>query len=148
MKTPILVSACLLGTPCRYDGKSKPCPAVLALQDRYDWIPVCPEEAGGLPTPRLPSERQGNRVCMKNGRDVTQNYQNGAIAALQIAQAHGCAIAVLKEKSPSCGCGKIYDGTFTNTLINGDGITAALLKQHGIRVCGETEIEKEGLLTK
>ncbi len=146
MKTPVLVSACLLGMPCRYDGKSKPCPAVEALRDRYELIPVCPEVAGGLPTPRLPSEIQGERVRMKDGRDVTQNYQNGALSTLQTAQAHGCTIAVLKEKSPSCGCGMIYDGSFTGTLIAGDGITAALLKQHGILIYGETKIEQEGIL--
>lgn len=138
----ILVSACLLGEACRYDGKSKPCPVVLALRERYLLIPVCPEVAGGLPTPRTPSEIVGDRVVMKNGNDVTENYQKGAASALETALAHGCTTAILKERSPSCGCGKIYDGTFSGTLKDGNGITAALLLESGIRVLGESETDK------
>ena len=136
----ILVSACLLGEPCRYDGKSKPCPAVLALSSRYTLVPVCPEVLGGLPTPRTPSEIVGERVLMRDGRDVTQNYHRGAEIALECAEAHGCDTAILKERSPSCGCGKIYDGTFTRTPKDGNGITASILLSHGIRVLGESEI--------
>ncbi|MBQ7336151.1 MAG: DUF523 domain-containing protein [Clostridia bacterium] len=145
---PILVSACLLGTPCRYDGNSKPCAAVLALQKDYRLIPVCPEVLGGLPTPRTPSEICGDCVRMKNGQDVTQNYRAGAQKALEVACAEGCEIAILKEKSPSCGCGLIYSGVFDGRLILGDGITTALLKKNGISVWGETQIENEGLHLK
>lgn len=139
-KIPILVSACLLGTPCRYDGASKPCPSVLALQETYELLPVCPEVMGGLPTPRTPSEIIGSRVMMKSGRDVTENYRRGAEEALRIARENNCTLAILKEKSPSCGSGAIYDGSFTGTLTHGDGVAAALLKAHGIRVVGESEI--------
>ncbi len=139
-KIPILVSACLLGTPCRYDGASKPCPAVLALQEQYDLLPICPEVMGGLPTPRTPSEIIGSRVVMKSGRDVTENYRRGAEEALRIARENNCTLAILKEKSPSCGSGAIYDGSFSGTLTHGDGVAAALLKAHGIRVVGESEI--------
>ena len=136
----VLVSACLLGTPCRYDGKSKADARVLALAERYELIPVCPEQLGGLPTPRDPSERQGARVVMASGRDVTKNYRRGAEAALALCVQHGCKTAVLKEKSPSCGCGLIYDGTFSPRLVSGDGVTAELLKAHGIKVYGESRL--------
>lgn len=136
----VLVSACLLGTPCRYDGKSKADARVLALAERYELIPVCPEQLGGLPTPRDPSERQGARVVMESGRDVTENYRRGAEAALALCMQHGCKTAVLKEKSPSCGCGLIYDGTFSHRLVSGDGVTAELLKAHGIKVYGESRL--------
>lgn len=141
---PILVSACLLGTPCRYDGKSKPSDAVLSLQEQYTLIPVCPEVMGGLPTPRTPSEIQGERVMMKSGRDVTQNYHAGAQKALETARAHGCTVAILKAKSPSCGKGEVYDGSFSGTLTHGNGICASLLMQNGIRVYTETELEEMG----
>ena len=140
----VLVSACLLGTPCRYDGKSKADARVLALAERYELIPVCPEQLGGLPTPRDPSERQGARVVMASGRDVTDNYRRGAEAALALCVQNGCKAAVLKEKSPSCGCGLIYDGTFSRRLVPGDGVTAELLKAHGIRVYGESGLSAPG----
>lgn len=136
----VLVSACLLGTPCRYDGKSKADARVLALAERYELIPVCPEQLGGLPTPRDPSERQGARVVMESGRDVTENYRRGAEAALALCMQHGCKAAILKEKSPSCGCGLVYDGTFSRRLVSGDGVTAELLKAHGIKVYGESRL--------
>ena len=136
----LLVSACLLGTPCRYDGKSKADARVQALAERYELIPVCPEQLGGLPTPRDPSERQGARVVMASGRDVTENYRRGAEAALALCVQNGCKAAVLKEKSPSCGCGRIYDGTFSRRLIDGSGVTAELLQQNGIRICGESSL--------
>ena len=141
---PLLISRCLLGDPCRYDGKSKPLPAetLRALRARYDLIPVCPEVLGGLPTPRTPSERQGDRVVMKTGADVTEEYRRGAEAALQAAQENQVCAAVLKERSPSCGKGKIYDGTFTGTLTEGNGVTAEMLLEKGFTVYGESEIEK------
>lgn len=102
MKKNILVSACLLGNACRYDGKSKPCEKVIALSNTYNLIPICPEVMGGLPTPRTPSEVCGDRVMMKDGRDVTENYKRGAEKALEIARENACTVAILKEKSPSC----------------------------------------------
>ena len=136
----ILVSACLLGICCRYDGKCKPSPQVVALKKEHNLIPVCPECYGGLPIPREPSEIRGEKVFSKNGKDVTEQYQRGAQAALQLAKLFDCKLAVLKEKSPSCGSGKIHNGLFDGGLIDGDGITAALLKENGITVIGESSI--------
>ena len=101
----ILVSACLLGCACRYDGQSKPHPLAQELAKRGLAVPVCPEQLGGLPTPRNPSERRGERVVMNDGREVTAEYRRGAEEALRLARLYGCTAAVLKEKSPSCGCG-------------------------------------------
>lgn len=143
MKKNILVSACLLGTPCRYDGKSKPCERVIALKDTYNLIPICPEVMGGLPTPRVPSEICGERVLMKDGRDVTENYDCGAKTALEIARENVCTVAILKEKSPSCGSGLIHNGLFDGGLVEGDGITTQLLKKEGICVLGESEITED-----
>ena len=137
----LLISACLLGVPCRYDGKSKPLADIARLREKYELIPVCPEQLGGLPTPRTPSERCGDRVVMADGTDVTAQYQNGAQRALELCLREGCVAAVLKERSPSCGSGELYDGTFTRTLVAGDGVAAELLKQNGIKVYGETELD-------
>ena len=134
----IIVSACLWGVSCRYDGNSKPCREVISLKEKYNLIPVCPEIMGGLPTPRLSSEIRGELVVMKDGSDVTKEYKRGAEEVLRLAQMFECKIAVLKENSPSCGCGKIYDGTFSRKLIDGNGITAGLLLKNGIKVFGET----------
>ena len=136
----ILVSACLLGCPCRYDGKSKPNDGVLALMEHHTLIPVCPEQMGGLATPRPPAERKGDGVFTENDTDVTTQYRRGAEEALRLARLYGCTCAILKERSPSCGSGQIYDGSFSRTLIEGDGVTAALLKQNGIAVYGESEV--------
>ena len=136
----ILVSACLLGIGCRYDGKHKANPDVLALREKYNLIPVCPEIFGGLPTPRVPSERIGDKVMMKDGNDVTENYSRGAREALDLCRIYGIKTAILKERSPSCGKGEIYDGSFTGTLTARDGVTAELLVSEGIRVLGESEI--------
>ena len=143
MKQNILVSACLLGESCRYDGKSKPCERVIALSDTYNLIPICPEVMGGLPTPRTPSEICGELVLMKDGRDVTENYNSGARKALAIARENACTVAILKEKSPSCGSGLIHNGLFDGGLVEGDGITAKLLKKEGIRVLGESQITED-----
>ena len=137
----ILISACLLGCACRYDGRSKPHPLAQELARRGLAVPVCPEQLGGLPTPREPSERQGCAVVMKSGTDVTAQYRRGAEQTLHLARLYGCKAAVLKERSPSCGSGRIYDGTFSDRLTSGDGVTAALLKENGIAVYGESEIE-------
>ncbi len=140
----ILISACLLGIPCRYDGKSKPKTEGVILEElkkKYNLIPVCPEIYGGLPTPRTGSERVGERVVMADGTDVTENYNRGAKATLELAKTFSCSLAILKERSPSCGSSLIYDGTFTRTLKEGQGVTAELLSKNGIKVFSEDEIE-------
>ena len=137
----ILISACLLGTCCRYDGASKAHPLAAALAERHTLVPVCPEQLGGLPTPRPPAERQGERVVTQTG-DVTEQYRQGAEETLRLCKLLGCQAAVLKERSSSCGHGQIYDGTFSGTLTAGDGVTAALLTAHGIPVYGESRIEE------
>ena len=103
---------------------------------------MCPEVLGGLPIPRPPAERQPDgRVITQKGQDVTNQYRAGAQRALELAQVHGCTLAVLKERSPSCGRGQIYDGTFSHTLTSGSGVTAQLLEEHGIPVYGESQIK-------
>lgn len=141
MKERILVSACLLGTPCRYDGRSKPCKRVIRLKERYDLIPVCPEVLGGLSTPRLPCELSCSKVMRKDGADMTEFYEKGAQRSLEIAKTNHCKIAILKEKSPSCSPHLHYDGTFSDTLTEGMGITANLLTKNGILVLGENEVD-------
>lgn len=136
----ILISACLLGTPCRYDGASRRHPLIDRLSEKHELIPVCPEVLGGLPTPRTPSERVGDQVLMQDGRDVTENYLSGAAAALALAEEHGCTLALLKARSPSCGSGEIYDGTFSRTLTRRAGVTAELLRANGIAVLSEEDI--------
>ena len=132
----IIVSACLAGYRCRYDGKIVPDEEVTALVKRGEAIPVCPEMMGGLPCPRVPAERTADdaKVVTKDGRDVTEAFTLGAKETLRMARLYGCDTAVLKAKSPSCGCGLIYDGTFSDTLRNGDGVTAQLLRENGITV--------------
>ena len=139
----LLISACLLGVACRYDGASKGLPeeTLRALTARHTLVPACPEQLGGLPTPRLPSERIGAQVVMKDGTDVTAAYRRGAEETLRLARLFGCRRAVLKERSPSCGSGTIYDGSFSGRLTGGDGVTAALLRENGIAVCGESALE-------
>ena len=137
----ILISACLLGACCRYDGASKAHPLAALLAERHTLVPVCPEQLGGLPTPRPPAERRGGRVVIQSG-DVTEQYLRGAEETLELCKLLGCEAAVLKERSPSCGRGQVYDGTFSGTLTAGDGVTAELLAAHGILVYGESQIEK------
>ena len=138
----LLISACLLGIECRYDGKSVKSVDIEALKEKYNLIPVCPEIYGGLTTPRCPSERVGERVMMKDGTDVTENYKRGALIAYKMCCIFNCKKALLKERSPSCGCGQIYDGSFSGRLTEGDGCTAELLKSKGINVIGESHIKK------
>ena len=144
MRRKILVSACLLGICCRYDGRGNPNDAVLSLLDRDDimLIPVCPEQLGGLATPRIPSERRDGCVVNRAGEDVTSKFARGAEEALWIARLFDCRTAILKERSPSCGCGKIYDGTFSRSLTDGDGVTAELLRREGIQVYGESRVSE------
>ena len=138
----LLISMCLLGIPCRYDGKAgQILPELDQLQKLCTLIPICPEQLGGLPTPRLPSERVGTHVVAKDGTDVTTQYQTGAAQALALAKRFGCRGAILKRKSPSCGSGEIYDGTFSRQLIPGWGVTAELLRQNGLLVCDETQAD-------
>lgn len=138
----ILVSACLMGVGCRYDGGNNQIPKLKALLKEHTCIPVCPEILGGLPTPRTPAERRGNRVIDKEGNDVTEAFVRGTAEVLRLADLYGCKAALLKERSPSCGCGQIYDGTFTGTLVEGDGLTAQMLKRQGIAVYGESEFHE------
>ncbi len=140
-KEAVLVSACLLGFCCRYDGKEKHYPDIDNIFEICHPVPICPEQLGGLATPRPPAERTGDRVMTENGADVTEAYEKGAKEAVKAADLYGCRFALLKEKSPSCGSGKIYDGTFTRTLREGDGTAARLLKAKGIRVYGESQTE-------
>lgn len=138
----ILISACLLGCRCRYDGASKPLARAAELAERHTLVPVCPEQLGGLATPRPPAERQGDRVVTREGADVTAQYRRGAEEALRLCRLFDCQAAVLKERSPSCGCGAVYDGTFTGTLTAGDGVTAELLRAAGVPVYGESRLDE------
>ena len=138
----LLVSACLLGVACRYDGRSKLHPLAQELCHRHEVIPVCGEIFGGLPTPRLPSERREGGVFASDGGDVTDAFRRGAEEVVRLARLPGARAAILEERSPSCGSGQIYDGTFTKTLTQGDGLTAQMLKKHGITVYGESQIEE------
>ena len=129
-----------MGENCKYSGGNNYCPTVEQLKERYELIAVCPERDGGLSTPRTPSEQCGGRVVSKTGEDVTAQFTRGAEIALAAALTNGCSRALLKERSPSCGCGEIYDGTFTGTLVPGDGVAAQLLKAHHITILGESRI--------
>ncbi len=138
----ILVSACLLGVCCRYDGQAKPHEGVLSLLGRHTLIPVCPEIYGGLATPRPAAERVGKRVLTAQGGDVTAQYRRGAEETMRLGRLYGCEAALLKERSPSCGSGVIHNGRFDGGLTPGDGVTAALLRANGIAVYGESEWQK------
>lgn len=135
----ILVSSCLLGLNTKYNGSNNYNPLIEEIKKHYNIIPVCPEVLGGLFTPRDPSEINGDKVISINGTDVSLEYHKGALIALQKAIQYNCKIAILKDKSPSCGRVS-YDGTFTKKLIDRNGITYGLLKSHGIKVYTENEI--------
>ena len=145
----IAVSACLLGTPCRYDGASRPCRAAQTLRERHVVVPVCPETLARLPIPRCPNEivagTGGLRVVDAQGVDNTEAFVAGARRALEQARRAGCTVAVLKSKSPSCGSGRVYDGTFSSTLVDGWGVAAALFRDAGIRVIDEVQLEQGAL---
>lgn len=136
----ILVSACLLGIACRYDGKVKRCLKVLKLVKNKILIPACPEILGGLSTPREKAEIKDGKVITKSGKDLTKYFEKGAREVLKIAKILKIKKAILKQKSPSCGSGKIYDGTFSGKIVNGDGITAALLKKHKVKIISEEDL--------
>lgn len=138
----ILISGCLLGLKCRYDGKEKKLHNIEKLINKYNLIPICPEQLGGLTTPRTPAEILNNKVITQDNKDVTDNYKLGAEEALKLAKLFNCKKAILKENSPSCGCGKIYDGSFSHNLIIGNGVTSELFLKNGIEIIGESQIEK------
>lgn len=138
----IIISKCLLGSNCRYDGKSHTYKKIEKLKSGNVIIPICPEQMGNLPTPRNPSEIVEDKVIMKGGRDVTNEFELGAKASLFIAKTCAADFAVLKSLSPSCGKGEVYSGTFSKTKVNGNGITAKLLMDNGIEVYTENEIDK------
>jgi len=145
----IMVSACLLGINCKYNGENNLCPEISVFLQARPHIAICPETMGGLSTPRLPAEIvEGNAYDVLNGKarvintrgcDVTANFANGAKASAELARLNGVIIAILKERSPSCGVCKIHDGSFSGQLVNGKGITAALLAEQGIEVISENE---------
>lgn len=141
----IAVSSCLLGINCKYNGKSNYNEDIIKLKEQYELVPICPEVLGGLPTPRVPSEIIKNKVINQEGIDVTNNYNEGAKKALTILKENGIKIAILKAKSPSCGKGQIYDGTFSHTLVAGDGVTTKLFLENDILVLNENNF-KEYLL--
>ena len=138
----LLVSACLLGENCKYNGGNNCCEKVCELAKKYELVPVCPETAGGLKSPRNPAEICGDKVVMSDGTDVTAAFVKGAELTLKKAFDAGCTKALLKANSPSCGSEFIYDGTFSKTLTGGDGITAKLLKENGIVIFTEKDVEK------
>ncbi len=137
----IICSACLLGIACRYDGKSKSNRKVIELLKKEILIPVCPEQLGGLTTPREPAEQRNGKVITASGKDITKYFQKGTKEVLKIAKMFGAKEAILKQRSPSCGNGQIYDGTFSKKVIKGDGITARLLKKNGIKVLSEEDLQ-------
>jgi len=137
MEPKIAISLCLLGIDCNYAGGNSLCEKAVEIFKSGRGVPVCPEQLGGLPTPRIPAEIQGDRVINRDGEDVTVQFRKGAEEAVRLARLAGCTGALLKSNSPSCGVGQIYDGTFTGTLIDGDGLFAIELKKLGIEV--ETE---------
>ncbi|MBQ2425591.1 MAG: DUF523 domain-containing protein [Lachnospiraceae bacterium] len=143
----ILVSACLCGKDCKWDGGNNKNQKLLdymeSMRGKAEFYEVCPEQMGGLSTPRPASEIRAEDRCVVNteGRDVTEEFECGAELALQVAKKYGCTLAILKERSPSCGCHGIYDGTFSKKIVDGMGKTAELLKANGIKVIGESEIE-------
>ncbi len=138
----IVVSNCLLGCTCRYKGDDCKNEQIIKLAENHTIIGVCPEQMGGLSTPRDPSEIVGDKVISSAGLDVTAEYSKGAETALFLAQLNRADFAVLKAKSPSCGKGLIYDGTFSGNKIPGDGVTVQLFKKHGIPVFTEDELDQ------
>lgn len=142
----ILISRCLLGFPCRYDGKNSDNEElnlfVEKYKDKHNFITICPEVEGGLPTPRIPCERVGQSVLNKAGEDKTSEFKKGAEIAVEKAKKYKVEVAILKSKSPSCGTGIIYDGTFSNKLKDGNGVTSQMLSEYGVYVITENELDK------
>lgn len=138
----ILVSNCLLGCNCRYKGDGCACDEIIKLAESHTLIGVCPEQAGGLATPRPPAEIQGDRLINNQGEDVTEQYMRGDETALYLAKLNKVDFAILKAKSPSCGTGRIYDGTFTGGMCDGNGVTAQILIDNGIPVYSENNLDE------
>ncbi len=136
----LLISACLMGYATRYDGRDNLVQDIDELINLVQLIPICPEVQGGLPTPRPPCEQRGSTIISNRGEEMTEYFERGAQEALGIAKRFSCQMALLKERSPSCGSNGIYDGTFTKTVIPGKGVCARVLEESGIRVYGESEI--------
>lgn len=141
-KPRVLMSACLLGVNCRYSGDGKLLEGVERLMEVAEIIPVCPEILGGLTTPRVPAERVGDKVIAKNGTDVTMQYHRGAKESLYLAKLFDAKFALMKERSPSCGYGVIYDGTFTGSFKPGNGTASELLSENGIKIYGESRLDE------
>lgn len=141
-KAKVLVSACLLGVNCRYKGDGQYLEGVDHLMEYAELIPVCPEVYGGLTTPRTPSERIDGKVLMRDGTDVTMQFHRGAQEALNLAKLFGAKYALMKERSPSCGAGEIYDGSFSGAKTAGNGVAAELLMNNGVKVYGESRLEE------
>ena len=138
----IAVSSCLLGVNCKYNGKSNYNDDIIKLKEKYELVPICPEVLGGLSTPRVPAEIINNKVINQEGIDVTSNYNEGAKKALKILQENNIKIAILKAKSPSCGKDQIYDGTFSHTLTQGNGVTTNLFLENDIVVLNENNFKQ------
>ncbi|MGH9212660.1 MAG: DUF523 domain-containing protein [Acidimicrobiales bacterium] len=139
--SPLIVSACLLGVRCNHEGEANTSSAVVALGERHRLLPVCPETAGGLPTPRPAAALQPDRcVRTADGSDVTEAYRRGAGHTVRMARAAGATAAILKARSPSCGCHQVYDGSFRRTLVAGEGITARALRDAGVPVYDEDDV--------
>ncbi|MEC7276238.1 MAG: DUF523 domain-containing protein [Bdellovibrionota bacterium] len=128
-----IVSACLAGVPCRYDGQAKPRLDLIELVQKGEAIALCPEELGDLGTPRPPCENVSGKILTQEGEDKSEAFHRGAQIALAKTLKVGATEAILKSCSPMCGVGKVYDGTFSGTLTTGDGVFTQLLKQHGIK---------------
>jgi len=138
---PVLVSACLAGRACAYDGSARPDDTILRLVAEGRAVLVCPEEEGGLGTPRPAAEIQPDgRVLTKDGVDVTVQYARGAEIAVDRARASGCSFAILKSRSPACGCGAVYDGSFSKQLAEGDGVAAAALRRAGVEISTDEDV--------
>ena len=140
-KEKILVSACFLKEGYKYSGGANINNKISKLAEKYEFILICPEVEGGLSTPRRPSEIVGNKVVNNIGEDVTAEFTRGAQLALEAARKNNCTKAILKAKSPSCGKGMIYDGTFSHKTIKGNGVAAQLLIDNGIEVYTEDELD-------
>ena len=138
----ILVSSCLLGENCKWNGKNNLKEKVLALKTQYNLIPICPEVMSGMPTPRIPSERIDKKVVNQINLDVTKKFELGAKKTLEVALTNNCRYAILKDHSPSCGVNLIYDGSFSRTLKEGKGFTTEFLQKHGIKVFSEDQIDE------
>lgn len=144
----ILISECLCGVNCKYNGLNNLDVYALELMNEGAVIPVCPEVLGGLDTPRVPAEIVLDKVITRDGVDVTKEYQKGAMIALKTALDNDVELAVLQARSPSCGSSYVYDGTYSGKLVEGEGVTAKLLRQHGIKVITIDEYKKLNKLDK